>query len=174
MLYRFHIELSDIDRGIYETLDFRVAQHPSETAPFLLTRVLAFALSFQEGLEFAPGGLGDPEAPALQAKGVHGAVDLWIEIGNPSARKLHKASKVARQVEVYTYKNAEALLSEIKENNVHRAELIKIYSFDAGFLAALENTLEKSNKWSLLLQQGQIDITIEGKTISTQLKKVNG
>ena len=55
MLYRFLIELSDIDRSVYKSLDFRVAQHPSEIAPYLLSRVLAYALSYQEGLEFASG-----------------------------------------------------------------------------------------------------------------------
>lgn len=86
MLYRFQIELSDIDRGVYETLDFRAALHPSEAAPYLLSRVLAYVLTYQEGLEFSPGGLADPEAPALRLLGNHNAIDLWIEIGNPSAR----------------------------------------------------------------------------------------
>jgi uncharacterized protein YaeQ len=104
MLYRFQIELSDIDRGVYESLDFRVAQHPSETYPYMLSRVLAYCLTYQEGLEFTPGGLADPEAPALRKLGHHNSIDLWIEIGNPSARKLHKASKAAKEVSVFTYK----------------------------------------------------------------------
>lgn len=113
LLYRFQMELSNIDQGIYESLNFRTAQHPSETPPYLLTRALAYALSFRPGLEFSPKGLADPEGPALQANGENGTIDLWIEIGNPAIRKLHKASKAARQVVVYTYKNAELLLSEI-------------------------------------------------------------
>jgi uncharacterized protein YaeQ len=63
-LYRFRIDLSDVDRGVYETLDFRIAQHPSETTTYLLTRVLAYALNTQPGLEFSSGGLSDPDAPA--------------------------------------------------------------------------------------------------------------
>src|SRR5665213_1264831 len=109
MLYRFEIALSDIDRGIYEKLDFRVNQHQSETGIYLLTRALAFALSYEPALEFSAAGLADPDAPALQAKTATGICDLWIEIGNPSAKKLHKAAKIAKRVEVYTYKNPELL-----------------------------------------------------------------
>ncbi|MES3037442.1 MAG: YaeQ family protein, partial [Bdellovibrionota bacterium] len=44
-LYRFKIDLSDIERGVYEQLEFRVAQHPSESLVYLLTRVLAYVLN---------------------------------------------------------------------------------------------------------------------------------
>ena len=101
-LYRFQIELSDIPRGIYETLDFRVAQHPSETLPYMLTRVLAYALNTQDGLTFAPTGLHDPDAAAISIDSPNGGFQLLIEIGSPSARKLHKATKMARLVKVYT------------------------------------------------------------------------
>lgn len=102
MLYRFTIELSNIDRDVYETLDFRVSQHPSEIASYLLTRSLAYALSYEEGLEFSSQGLADPESPALLKYGLHNSIDLWIEIGNASSRKLHKATKTAKKVIIYT------------------------------------------------------------------------
>src|SRR5258707_1232333 len=91
-LYRFRIELSDVDRGVYQPLDFRVAMHPSESPLFLVTRILAFALNTQEGLEFTPTGLSDPDEPCLRIANPRGGLSLWIEIGNPSARKLHKAA----------------------------------------------------------------------------------
>ena len=40
-VHRFQIDLSDVDRGVYEALDLRVARHPSESVPYLLTRTLA-------------------------------------------------------------------------------------------------------------------------------------
>jgi uncharacterized protein YaeQ len=170
MLYRFNIELSNIDQGLYETLDFRVSQHPSEIASYLLTRVLAFALSYQQGLAFSPSGLSDPEAPAIQLLSSHNTFDLWIEIGNPSSRKLHKAKKTARQVVIYTYKNAEVLVNDIKANKVHKRNELKIFSFDEKFISALENLLEKNNSWSLLVQQNQISLSTKGESIVGELK----
>lgn len=170
MLYRFQIELSDVDRSVYETLNFRVALHPSEAAPYLLSRVLAYALVYQEGLEFTPGGLSDPEAPALRVLGGHNTIDLWIEIGNASARKLHKAGKVAKNIMVFTYKNPEVLLDELRNQEVHRAQEIEIFSFDTRFLDSLSGHLEKNNRWSLLIQQGQLDINIGDHSIVGDIK----
>lgn len=173
MLYHFQLELSDIDRGIYESLDFRIAQHPSETAPYLLSRTLAYALSYQEGLEFTSGGLNDPDAPALRAMGIHGSINSWIEIGNPSARKLHKASKAAKQVIVYTYKNPEHLIEDIKANDVHRSDEIQIFAFDSKFLEILESYLEKNNRWTVLTQQGHLNVGTNGISIATNVLRIS-
>ncbi len=169
MLYRFQIDLSDIDRGLYEALDFRVVQHPSEILSFLLTRVLGYTLSYNPDLKFSAIGLGDPDTPALQSTNVNGAIDLWIEVGNPSARKLHKATKTAKQVVVYTYKSADVLIADIKNNSVHRAGEIKIYSFSTKFLETLEKLLRKNNRWSILIQQGQMDVNVGEETVSMEL-----
>ena len=170
MLYHFQFDLSDVDQGIYETLDFRLYQHPSEISAYLLTRAMAYALSYHSGLEFSAEGLSDPEAPAMRSLGNHGAVDTWIEIGNPSAKKLHKAGKTARQVIVYTYKSADVLIDDLKKNSVHRAEDIQIYAIDIKFLNQLEQHLKSNNKWSVLVQQGHVDIGIGEQTISTDIK----
>jgi uncharacterized protein YaeQ len=170
VLYRFQIELSDIDRGVYESLDFRVAQHPSETYPYMLSRVLAYCLSYEERLEFTPGGLADPEAPALRKLGLQNSVDLWIEIGNPSARKLHKASKVAKLVKVYTYKNPEVLLTEVRCGEVHRAQDLQMFAFEPKFLEAAAEKIEKNNRWTLLVQQGTLDLTIGEETLTGEVK----
>lgn len=174
MVYHFQCELSDIDRQVYQTLDFRTAQHPSETLTYLLTRVLAYALSYQDNLAFAPQGLHDPEAPALQAIGSYGAVELWIEVGNPSARKLHKAGKIAQKVLIFTYKNPEILMQEIQANDVHRQKDLVIISFDPAFLQKLEDDVQKKNRWNILYQQGQLDIDTGLQQISTQVKRYGG
>src|SRR5262245_58429077 len=60
-IYSFDIDLADADRSVYETLALRVARHPSESPEYLLTRVLAYALEFEEGIAFSTGGLSEPE-----------------------------------------------------------------------------------------------------------------
>ena len=41
-IYNFTVNLADVDRSVYEELTLRVAQHPSETDAYMLTRVLAW------------------------------------------------------------------------------------------------------------------------------------
>ena len=171
ILHRFQIDLSDIDRSLYKAFDFRMARHPSESNPYLLTRLFAFLLNDQEYLEFSTGGLSDPEAPAIRAATPYGEILLWIEIANPSARKLHKAAKSARQVKVYTYKDVGPLLEDIRGSKVHRAESIGIYSLDAKFLEDLAPRLERTNKWSLVHQEGSLTVSIGDWSVATELTR---
>ena len=160
-LYRFSLDLSDIERGIYEKFEFRTALHPSEAPAYLLTRVIAYALNFQEGLEFSPQGLGDPDVPAIRQIGQNGNVNLWIEIGNPSPKKLHKATKSAGAVKVYTYKDPQVLKRDLAAQYVHKLETIAFYSIKAKALEKIEAALERDNKWGLVYMDGLLTINIE-------------
>lgn len=170
-LYRFQISLSDVDQGAYKTLDLRMAMHPSESHAYLVTRLIAYVLNEREYLEFSPEGLSDPDAPAIRATTPNGEILLWIEIGNPSARKLHKAAKAARQVKVYTYKDPEALLKEIRENKVYHAESIEIYSLSPKFLESLAGRLERKNTWGIIHHEGTLNVSIGADAEVTDLQK---
>src|SRR3979490_3131183 len=102
-IYNFAIQLSDVDRGVYESLALRVARHPSETEDHLVTRVLAYCLEYADGLSFS-NGLAEPDEPALAIRDLTGAMRVWIDIGAPDAVRVHKAGKAAARVVVYTHK----------------------------------------------------------------------
>src|ERR1041384_5848569 len=108
-VYHLQIDLSDVDRNVYQQLDLRIARHPSETMRYLLARTLAYALLHEEGIAFSKGGLSDPDEPALSIRDLQGNLRAWIEIGAPSAERLHKASKASPRVAVFTYANPELL-----------------------------------------------------------------
>ncbi len=176
-LYRFKIEMSDITRSVYESLDFRVAQHPSESLDYLLTRVLAYALNYQPDLNFSAEGLHNPDEPCLRIPSSFGGDLLWIEIGNPSARKLHKASKSSKQVKVYTYKNPKPLLEEIKNNSVHRAESIEIYALPSSFFEKLTPLVTRESQWTVTHNDGSLMVccgenTVECEMISAHLLSI--
>ncbi|BEV67835.1 YaeQ family protein [Bdellovibrio bacteriovorus] len=159
-LYRFRIDLSDIDRGIYEQLDFRLAMHPSESMPYMLTRALAYACNYSQDLQFSAQGLGDPESAALShSDATSGRTLLWIEIGNPSPKKLHKASKASQAVKIYTYKDASQILRDCEKENVHQPEKIEIYQLDDKFLTTLGEESSREFRFSLMVQEGSLTIT---------------
>lgn len=168
-LYRFRLSISDIDRGVYESLDFRAAQHPSEAPIYLVTRVLALALSFEEGLAFTSGGLSDPDEPALKSAAEHGAIHTWIDIGNPSARRIHKASKAAARVQIYTYKNPQLLLEELRSEPIHRSEALEIFSLPPKFLDQLVSNLDRDNSWQVLRNEGLLTIGIGEESFTAEI-----
>jgi len=111
-IYTFDIELSDVDRGVYETLTIRLARHPSETAEYLVTRLLAYCLEYTQGIEFSKG-LSDPDEPAISVRDLTGTRQAWIEVGVPDAARLHKAAKTAPTVIVYPHRDVEQLLARL-------------------------------------------------------------
>ncbi len=176
-LYRFRIDLTDIDRGVYERLDFRTAMHPSESEIFLMTRVLAYALNAQSELRFSKEGLGEPDEPTLSVKSADGAYELWIEIGNPSTKKLHKATKSSQKVKIYTYKNPELLIQELYAAKIYQPERLELFSFQESLLSQLASHLIKDNAWNLIHNEGTLmiqigDDAIEGNVDSISLEKL--
>lgn len=152
-MYVFTVELADADRGVYETLEIRAAQHPSEAPEYLLTRVLAYCLEYCEGITFSRGGVSDRDEPTLLARDLTGALTLWVEIGVPPADRLHQATKAAPRVAVYCHKEAR-LLERLRESTIHRAETVDIVVIPRDFLDALLKQLDRRMKLSLTVSEG--------------------
>lgn len=172
-IFHFKIDLSDLEQGVYEHLDFRVAQHPSESVPYLLTRILAYVLNVSEGADFVAGGLSDPDLAALSASDLVGNLKLLIEIGNPSPRRLHKASKSAPKVKVYTYKNPDVLLRSMQAEHVHRASNIEIYALAPEFLALLATWLDRENMWSVVYADGTLLVNAGTRSAQGELRQLS-
>src|SRR3954469_10303516 len=102
-MHHFQITLSDVDRSVYESLDLRVARHPSETLRYLVTRTLAYCFSYEEGIAFSKGGLSSAEEAPVFIRDPTGVLVAWIDVGAPSAERLHKAAKAAGRVAVFTH-----------------------------------------------------------------------
>ena len=136
-IYNFDIDLADSDRGVYETLALRVAQHPSESDDYLMTRVIAYAMEYADGIEFSAGGLSNPDEPAITVRDLTGALRSWIEVGMPDADRLHRASKASPRVAVYVHRDPSQFLARLAGERIHRADAIEIYTVDVPLLNAL-------------------------------------
>ena len=164
-IHAFEITLNDADRGVYESLEFRVARHPSETPEYLLARTLAYCLEYRDGLAFSKG-LSDPDAPALAVRDLTGALLSWIEIGLPEAARLHKAAKAAPRVVVYSHKDVAGLLERLAEEAVHRAAKIEIYAIDRALLAALSARLARRMRFDLAVTDRHLYLSLGDETLS--------
>jgi uncharacterized protein YaeQ len=163
-VYTFDIELADTDRGVYETLALRMARHPSESEEFLVTRMLAYCLEYTEGLTFS-NGLSDPDEPALAVRDLTGVLKAWIEVGAPEAARLHKASKAAPRVAVYTHKDAAKLAERWRGERIHRAEALELFAVDQALVAALVATLQRRMTFALSVTGGHLYITLGERVI---------
>lgn len=168
-VYRFMVTLSDVDRGVYESLDLRVARHPSESARYLLTRTLGYCLSYEAGIVFSKGGISSTEEPPIAIRDATGVLKTWIEIGSPSAERLHKASKAAPRVELYTHAELATLRREAATRPVHRLEDIVVQRLEPAFLDALAEKIEKNVSFELVRNSGELYLSIAGGSLDSAL-----
>jgi uncharacterized protein YaeQ len=170
-IHHFEIALSDVDRGVYETVDLRVAQHPSETARRLYTRTLAYCLSHEEGIAFSKGGLSSTEEPPLTVRDPTGLLRLWIDIGAPSAERLHKASKAAK-VAIYTWE-LEQLRRQVAGRTIHDVESIDVWPIDPRFLDEIAAKAQRRAQFELTRSDGALYLVIEGVTLESALVRTS-
>jgi uncharacterized protein YaeQ len=170
-MYHLTLDLSDVDRGVYEPLDLRLARHPSESARYLYTRAIAYALCYEEGITFTKG-LCVGEEPAVEVRDLRGDRTRWIEVGNPSWERLHKASKATPRVAVFTYA-PDLLAREVRGKRVHRVADIEVYALRPSFLDEVDALSDRQSKWGLTRNEGEIYLEIKGRSLSAPLERVS-
>jgi uncharacterized protein YaeQ len=163
-IYNFDIQLADVDRGVYETLSFRVACQPSETEEYLLSRVLAYCLEFREGIGFSKG-IAEPDVPALAVRDLTGALQVWIDVGAPDAARLHKASKAAPRVAVYTHRDAARLVAQLAGERIHKSADLEFYGLDMTLIDGLVARLDRRNNWEMSVTDRHVYVAVDGVTI---------
>ena len=168
---RLKVALSDVDRSVYESLDLRLAQHPSENDLFLVTRALAYCLSYAPGIEFGHG-LSNVDEPAVWIKEPDGRLKAWIEVGSPSAERLHRASKAVPRVCIFTQHDPQLILREATKTPIHRASEIELYVPAPALLRALAERVERAMSWELSLSGGQLYVTVGRDTFEGELTQL--
>ncbi|APE32189.1 hypothetical protein BOX17_15250 [Halomonas aestuarii] len=101
-IHRVQLQVADMDRHYYAEHALTVAQHPSETDERMMVRLLAFALNADDALAFGRG-VSTEDEPDLWIKDLTGAIDLWIQLGQPDEKSLRRACGRARHVILYLY-----------------------------------------------------------------------
>lgn len=170
-IYTFEIELADADRGVYETLSLRVARHPSESEEYLVARVLAYALEFEEGIAFS-AGLSEPDDPPIAVRDLTGTLRAWIDIGTPDPARVHRAAKAAPRVAVYVHKDPGQFLRRLAGERIHRAEHLELWALDRALVAGLVNRLARRLSFSLTVSGRELFVSLGDETLSGPLTRL--
>lgn len=101
-IFKAALRIADMDRHYYHDHSLTIARHPSETDERMMVRLLAFSLNAHDALTFGKGLSSDDE-PALWQRDLSGAIELWVDVGQPDARDIRKACGRAAHVIIYSY-----------------------------------------------------------------------
>ncbi|EJN06043.1 YaeQ family protein [Herbaspirillum sp. YR522] len=154
-IYKAELQISDMDRHYYQSHPLTIARHPSETDERMMIRVLAFALNAGETLGFGKG-LSDTDEPDLWQKDLTGAIDLWIEVGQPDDRAILKACGRSDKVIVYSYSSVSGIWWNQTGSRVERAKNLKVVNIDADASQALAALAQRSMQLQCTIQDGQV------------------
>ena len=168
-VYNLDTELADIDRGVYESFAVRMARQPSETAEYMLTRYLAYCLEFVEGIELTEGVAAGGDEPAVVVRDLTGRLTSWIEVGMPGPERVHRGSKKADRVAVYTHRAIAQVLAQLSGQAIHRAADIPVYEFGAGFVGEVAATIDRRAGVSVSVTERQLYLDIDGRTFNTAI-----
>ncbi|HEY4640684.1 MAG TPA: YaeQ family protein [Thermoanaerobaculia bacterium] len=168
-IFSVSVDLSDIDRGVYESFALRLAMHPSESPEYLATRLLAYCLEYTGGIEMSD--VSDGDEPAILIRDLTGAITGWIEVGMPDAERLHRASKLASHVAVYTHRDVRNLLGSLEGRRIHRSDEIAIHAFAPKFIREIGERFERRMKVSLSVTERHLYLDIDGETIETVVEE---
>lgn len=169
-MYVFDVRLADADRSVNESLTIRAAQHPSETAEYLLTRLLAYCLEYTDGIAFSKG-LSDPDEPAIVVRDLTGELQAWIEVGSPDADRLHRAAKAAPRVAVYCHRGLDALVARLDGTRIHRAGEIRLRAVEPELLSGLVARLERRMSLDLTVSDQTLYVTLGDETLTGSIEE---
>ncbi|MBO2930751.1 YaeQ family protein [Metapseudomonas otitidis] len=157
--YKIELNLTDLDRGVYETLRFTVARHPSETEERLAVRLIAYGLWYHEQLAFGRG-LSDVDEPALWEKSLDDRVLHWIEVGQPDAERITWCSRRCERFSLLAYGSLRVWQTKVLDS-VRNLKNINVVAVGQEALEELARDLPRSISWTLMISDGSLFITDE-------------
>ena len=148
-IYKFTINLSDLNRDYYDTLQLTVALHPSEKVERMMARVMAYCLNAQEYLTFTKG-LSEVEEPDVWLKTLDGQMALWIDVGEPEFDRVKKATRVAKDVQVYSFNSKSEVWWQQSQNKFGTLSA-SVFQFSWESIQTLADFVERSMVMSVTI-----------------------
>ena len=170
-IFKADLQIADMDRQYYDGHVLTIARHPSETDERMMVRILAFVLHANAALSFGKGLSADDE-PDLWQKDLTGAIELWIEVGQPDEKRIMKACGRSNQVIIYSYSSMSNIWWNQIASKVDRAKNLSVYNLPAATSQALARLAQRNMQLQCTIQDGQVWINGEGESIQIDLAQL--
>jgi uncharacterized protein YaeQ len=171
-IYKTVLQIADLDRRHFQEHAFTLARHPSETEERMMVRVLAYALHAEEALSFGRG-VGTEDEPALWQRDLTGAIDLWIEIGQPDEKILRQACGRSKRVIVYVYgaRSAEVWWANLSPS-LDRLKNLAATHIPMESVRALAGMVRPTMQLDCTIQDGHLWIADGTQTLHLELQQL--
>lgn len=167
-IFKAELHVADMDRNYFQTHDLTIARHPSETDERMMMRLIAFAFHANDALTFGKGLSRDDE-PDLWQKDLTGAIEKWIDVGQPDEKIVRRACGRASQVFIYNYgvRTAGAWW-EAQRATLERQTNLTVVNVAMAASAALAKLADRTMELQCTIQDGQIWLTNGDVTVHVE------
>lgn len=173
-VYKLALQIADMDRPYYHDHLLTIARHPSETDERMMVRVLAFARHAHEHLSFGRG-LGNEDEPALWQKDLTGAIDLWIDVGQPDEKNVRYACGRSNKVVIYTHGGrSDDVWWNRHRDKLKKSERLTVLRVPAEAAQGLAKLAQRSMALHCTIQDGQILMGDRDRTVEVALATLKG
>ena len=166
IVFKTQVELANLDRHKYENMRFTIALNPLESIEHLVMRILALSVMPDIPLSFSKKG-ANKDTPDLMLKNEIDDFDFWVEVGQPDVERVKKASHKANHVVVVTERDSNWMQENL--DPILRLSNINLIAIEHDFIEALSNSIEKSIKWSVVLEGNKLSISNQQQFFSTHV-----
>ena len=155
-IFKADLQIVDMDRNYYQEHALTLARHPSETDERMMLRLLAFAHNASDTLAFTRG-LSSNDEPDLWQKDLTGAIERWIELGQPDEKRLRKACGRSQQVLVYCYSgNSAGIWWQQNSAALANIKNLAVLNIPAEKSKALAQLAQRNMQLQATLQDGEM------------------
>jgi len=172
-IFKAELQIADMDRNYYHEHALTIARHPSETDERMMVRLLAYALHASDTLSFGKG-LSTDDEPDLWQKDLTGAIELWIDVGQPDEKRVRRACGRARQVYVYSYGGrGAAIWWDQIASKLDRNRNLTVVSVPAAASQALAKLARRNMQLNCTIQDQQVWLADAQDRVQLDLTMVN-
>ena len=152
-IYKVELNLSDIDRNLFDSYSLTLALHPSENLARMSARLLAFCFNAHEHLSFSKG-LSSSDEPALWQVSLDDRIENWIDVGQPDPERLKKASGRSEQVTVYAFGRGVESWWALNANAIAALPKVQVHHIDWDSIEQLAQCWQRTLSLDVTITEG--------------------
>ncbi len=165
-IYKADLQITDMDRNYYAGHALTIARHPSENDERMMVRLLAFALNASESLSFTKG-LCDTDEPDIWQKDLTGAIELWIELGQPDEKRLRQICAKSAQVQLYCYSGRSAeIWWEQMQSKAARLDNLRVIYLEPEMVKSMAALAQRTIRLQCSIQDGEVWLSSDTLNVS--------
>ena len=169
-IYKAKLNVTDMDRHVYEEFPLTIACHPSETEGRMMLRIVAFAMHAHARLDFGRGISTDNE-PDLWQKSLSDDIELWIDLGTPDESRIRKACGRAQRVVLYVYGDRSVPIWWSKQEAVlNRFNHLRVVQISDGSMDALADMAGSTMSLQAVIEDGDPAFSSEDHNALVQIE----